>query len=347
MAITFNIITYHEKISAKICFLAGDIGGTNSNFGIFAGTQLLISLHVKSQEVTDFAQLIQELCQLVQTKYSITLNHSILGVAGIITDDHKTTFPTNLSIMLDATRIKELSNLQSLELINDFEAVAWGLPLINPKNIVCINTGRIHEKKQKACIGAGTGLGKSALAWHDKEQQYKPLASEGGHADAVLYSTKEMALANFIQKMRKNNAPVSWEELLSGRGIKSIYHFLATQKTYPQTAITTEIAAQDFNPDRISHYARQDPRCQETFQWYMRLYARCTKNFALDTLALSGVYIAGGIAAKNLELFQDPGFLEEFTRCVRYKSILQDIPVFVITDYNISLYGAANYALCK
>ena len=76
---------------------------------------------------------------------------------------------------------------------------------------------------------------------------------------------------------------------------------------------------------------------------YARFYARCARSFVLDVLALNGIYIAGGIASKNIELFLNPIFLQEFMQCGRQEELLRDVPIFVVADYNVSLFGAAAF----
>lgn len=328
-----------------VFFLAGDIGGTNSNFGIIETTQkvprLIVSLHVKSQLITDYAALIAEVCAAVHERYNITFYAACLGAAGVVSENRHYAKPTNLHVVLDTNGIAKAANIPEVILINDFEAVVLGIDLINPADIVIINKGTMaRPHAHKACLGAGTGLGKSALLWNDHVERYLPISSEGGHGDAAAQAPHELALLDFIKKFRKHNCPVSWENVLSGYGIADIYQFLATQKEYPQTAITTEIAQTRFDPDRISRYAKEDAQCRDTFLHYARWYARCAKNFVLDVLALNGIYIAGGIAAKNVALFHEPIFMEEFMRCGKQGALLKKVPVYVIADYNVSLYGA-------
>jgi glucokinase len=230
------------------------------------------------------------------------------------------------------------TGLETLFLINDFEAVALGLELLPQKDIITINHGVRRKHANYGFIGAGTGLGKSVMVWHHFAGRYLPVPSEGGHADAAFYSDQECALNTFIKEGYA--CPVSWESILSGQGIKQIYRFLGTQKEYPRTEVSQEIEGADFNPDRISFYASKDERCRDTFILYATFYARCAKNFALEVLTLDGLYIAGGIAAKNISLFFDPLFMKEFVFCGKQSKRLGDIPVFLIADYNVSLYGA-------
>jgi len=330
--------------------LAGDIGGTNSNFGIFEmeGTKpvLLFSLHAKSQTVHDYGALVADLVRYCKEKYGIILEQACFGAAGIIMNDHSLVKPTNLTVAIDAKAIMKASGLKSLTLINDFIAVGLGIDYIAPQDIVAIHTQKLSDQRhaQKACLGAGTGMGKAALVWNKHFKRFLPVASEGGHADCAAQTPLELNLLASIQtELAQPGCPISWEDVLSGEGIKRIYKFLGTQKKYPETESSKEIATHGFQPDLISAYALKDERCRATFDMYTMLYARCAKNFVLDMLALNGVYIAGGIAAKNIELFKQKSFYEEFIRCNKHGDILKQVPIFVIADYNVSLYGAVAY----
>lgn len=325
-------------------FLAGDIGGTNSNFGIFSmnplNPQLVLSLHYKSQHVSDFTAFMQQVVDYVKSHYDITFAGGCLGAAGVVYPHRISARPTNLSFEINIHQITRVTHIPDLFLINDFEAVALGIELLPPSDILSINQEAVyHKHANSAFIGAGTGLGKSMVLWDRNEHRYMPVASEGGHADAVFYTQQELALSTFIHD-EYVKCPVSWEMLLSGAGIQRIYRFLGTLNTYPETEYSQEIAASDFPPDKISYYAQRDQRCKDTFDMYRKYYARACKNFVLESLALNGIYIAGGIAAKNRQLFFDPLFMQEFTSCGKQHLQLLKVPVSLITNYNVSLYGA-------
>jgi len=331
--------------------LAGDIGGTNSNFGIFILQEdkpvLVLSLHAKSQQVTDFNALTAQIIDYLKTTYRITIERACFGVAGVVNTERTYSKPTNLAVPLDGAALKQATGINKFFLINDFEAVGFGLPWLGKDALVTISQGTPVKGAAAACIGAGTGLGKVMLWWHKQLQQYIPLASEGGHADCAVNTQEEFELLRFIQEQHKTELPVSWEQILSGLGIQTIYAFLGQKKQYPVTAISSEIAATGFKPDSISRYAQQDELCRLTFDWYVTFYARCAKNFALEALSLGGMYIAGGIAAKNIELFKKPAFMQEFIRCRKHALLLKNMPVYVIADYNVSLYGAAGFLLLQ
>ena len=344
MATLTKEVMYIDRIEPnERYFLAADIGGTNSNFGIFSlDTEkplLVASVHYKSADIVSFTQFFKEVVDSLFTKFTITFEACCIGAAGIVYPHRVFARPTNLSFEINTNELMKVSGIPLIFLINDFEAVALGYELINPQDIIPLNKGVSRPHANIGFIGAGTGFGKGCMVWHRDSRRYFPVSSEGGHADASVHTSFEFSLIEFISA-ENHNCPVSWENVLSGNGIKDIYRFLATQKQYPVTDSSREIEKNDFNPDRISFYAKHDERCKDTFTLFVRFYARCAKNFALDCLALNGMYIAGGIAAKNIGMFFEPFFMEEFVSCGKQSKQLASLPIFIIADYNVSLYGA-------
>jgi glucokinase len=229
-------------------------------------------------------------------------------------------------------------------LVNDFEVIGFGLNLIDPKDIVTVKNGLPRPNANKAIIGAGTGLGKCIMFYDRFQGTYDPVASEGGHADFAVQTQEELDLILFIQKCEGWSCHVSWEDVLSGNGIKRIYAFYSQKNGGSDHPISYKNGP---HPDQIFARRFDDEHCWNTYQMYGRLYARCAKNFALDALSLSGMYIAGGIAAHNVELFKEPAFYKEFINCGKQQELLKEIPIYVIGDYNVSLYGAAAYLLIQ
>ena len=322
--------------------LGADIGGTNSNFGIFRYVEnkpiLLFSLHVKSQTITNFTDCIQELVTYIKSTYDITIKQALFAAAGVVSSPREHVKPTNLSLEIDTKDIKRALGLSCIYLVNDFEVIGYGLSLIDPKDIIQINKGIPREFGNKAIIGAGTGLGKCIMYWDRRVGRYIPVASEGGHADCAVQDEQELQLIQFIQALEQWPSHISWEDVLSGNGIQRIYNFFSSQQD-SHDIVNEKIPY----PDEIFKDRTANEDCRKTFTLYAKLYARCVKNFSLDSLALAGVYIAGGIAANNVDMFKIPVFMEEFVNCGKQGELLKELPVYVIADYNVSLYGAAQY----
>jgi len=339
---------YVAEIPRNItCILGVDIGGTNSNFGIFQARDgrpiLLLSLHVKSKKIKEFPPVVNDLLSFVKQAYGITISHALFAAAGVVSPDKDYSKPTNLPIIIDAAEIKKATELTCVYVVNDFEVIGYGLDLIAPKDLVLVNKGVARERANKAILGAGTGLGKCIMIWEQDRDQYIPIASEGGHEDFAVQNGLELELVEFIKHREKRPCNISWEDVLSGQGIQRIYQFFHARSNDGRDAAREQVP----HPDEIFNARNHDQHSRDTFELYTALYARCAKNFALDVLARGGVYIAGGIAANNLEMFKLPLFMEEFVNCGKQAELLREVPIWVITDYNVSLYGAAAYLLIE
>lgn len=350
---TFRQVVYGEAVPRDITgILTADIGGTNSNFGIFRHEngimQLLFSLHVKSREITDFAQVVCDVLEYVKQKYNINIKRSVFAAAGVISEKQDYAKPTNLDFMVDSREIFKKSGLTCAFIVNDFEVIGYGIDVINPENLVLINKGKVRVRSNKAILGAGTGLGKCIMHWNKYAGRHIPVSSEGGHADFAAQSKLELELIKYIQHTEGFGCNISWEDVLSGNGIKRIYNFFKDRDIHARDiSVSGVLPYNSPHPDEIFESRFQDEHSYNTFELYTKFYARCAKNFALDSLALGGIYIAGGIAAKNLQLFQLKAFMQEFVNCGKQGYLLKDIPIYVITDYNVSLYGAAQYMLLE
>ena len=341
-------VTYVDKVPHDIeCLLGADIGGTNSNFGVFQlkdkKPKLLLSLHAKSQEVKHFPNLVNQVLDFLKDTYGITIKDALFAAAGVVSSNRDYSKPTNLDLEIDAKAIKKETGLKCVHIVNDFEVIGYGLHLIDPQDLVTVNKGKPFKYANKVILGAGKGLGKCIMDYNKYAGRYIPIASEGGHADFAVQRQIELDLIEFIKEYEGWSCNVSWEDVLSGEGIKRIYQFFHCRANGGKHADKEKVP----HPDEIFKSRNNDQHSWDTFEMYTIIYARCAKDFALNALALDGVYIAGGIAAKNLPMFELPCFMKEFINCGKQEELLKNIPIYVITDYNISLYGAVEYMLLE
>ncbi|MCC6933600.1 MAG: glucokinase [Deltaproteobacteria bacterium] len=302
--------------------LAGDIGGTNLRLGEFTvGTEefpvlsKLVNLPtagIRSSE--DLLELIESCAELSWPNYDFVA----LAVAGPIIGG-KYCKLTNADCVID---LEKFPRSARVELINDFVAQAYGS--VNAQETIEIQAGRAAESGTAAVIGAGTGLGK-AFVISDTNGIRRAFPCEGGHVNFVSETKEEFELQEFVRQ--KLNAPyVVMEHLVSGSGLSLIHEFVTGKQLTP-----TEVA---LHLDGKS----------ETFHIATKLYAVAARNFALDVLATGGLYISGGLAAKNPLLVNNPLFIETFCRSSAYHSVLAMMPVKLISHDDIGLVGAAHYA---
>jgi glucokinase len=348
----FKETFYEENIENGELVLASDIGGTNSRFAVFQIQEnkpiLVRSLLFRSDEINNFAELINEVLKFVREKYGYQIEKASFAVAGAISANRDFVHITNVNLDFDVADIIAKTGLKSIKLVNDFEAVGYGIQILDEQSVFQINKGSkdiVTRHKPKVAIGAGTGLGKAILVWNRATQQYSVVSSEGGHADFVAQNQNELELVNFVKsELNLKDENVEWEDLLSGSGISLIYKFLQSIGKYEQTKYSIKIKESNYSSVLISKYKTQDKLCKDAFDLFARFYARVAKNLALEVLALDGVYIVGKIATENIEIFDEENFFDEFFNCRKLRNVLEQIPVFIVTDFNVGLYGAAVFA---
>jgi glucokinase len=77
---------------------------------------------------------------------------------------------------------------------------------------------------------------------------------------------------------------------------------------------------------------------------FIDAYGAEAGNLALKLLPYGGLYIAGGVAARNATLIKEGGFLSAFLAKGRMSSLLRRIPVYLVLDRKVGLLGAASRA---
>lgn len=319
--------------------LVGDIGGTKTSLALADISGERIDLHEpRSYASADWPGL--EACARAYLEETgLRCERGAFAVAGPVHEDRCAT--TNLAWVVDARALESALGLPRVRLLNDLEAVAWAVPALEPAAIEQLQAG--DGSRGNACvIAAGTGLGEAGLFFDGVRQH--PFASEGGHADFAPVGDLELALLGFV---RRTHARVSWERVVSGMGIANLYAFLLEHRGGSTPAwLRDEIAAGDLAAAVAHAAAREaDPICVETMQLLFTLYGREAGNLALKHMALGGVYLAGGVTQRNLELLRGSGFIDAFRDKGRMQPLMQRMPVRVILDPHAGLRGAGRLAV--
>lgn len=305
----------------KSVVLAADVGGTNTNIGLCSVKGKRVKLHVKytfnSQKLKKFEDAVKQVLKDSKVK----VKASCIAAAGPVSPDMKTCKLTNVRWKIDVRKLPFKARV-----INDFEALGYSINILQSKDVKVVRKGK-NVKSLIGIIGAGTGLGKGLV--YMLGGIHYPSPSEGGHGDLPI-TKDEFPLLSWLS--RKNNV-VEYEDVLSGRGIVAIHKFMLTR--YPGSGTN----------DPAEIMKEQSPAAEAARKQFIKFYARCAKNFALDGLTRNGIFIAGGIAAKNPKLF-GKDFIKEFMNSKTQRKVLQSIPIKVITNYDVSLLGAA-FAACQ
>jgi glucokinase len=228
-------------------------------------------------------------------------------------------------------------------LLNDLEAAAYGIFTLESQELFTLNQGVSGQRGNKVLIAAGTGLGEATL--FDDGSDYHPSASEGGHGDfAPTDETQIDLLRHLIKKFRH----VSYERVVSGPGIASIYGFLRDNGRLEEPDwLKQKISAAEDMSVVISHegLTGSSAICVQALNLFVSVYGAEAGNLALRGKATGGVYIGGGIAPKILAKLEDGTFMRAFLDKGRYLELLSGMPVRVILNDQAALQGAAFYAV--
>jgi len=341
----FEIKQYTAPLmKGSLVILVGDIGGTNSNFGFFDiqfPAQLALSAHIKSRLVKNYTHTITELVSYVETTYGVHIVIACLGVAGVHRPAAPRILPTHLPTAVNSLEISHMLQIP-VALCNDFELVVWGSSILTPGQYHVVREGTSVPHGTRVYIGAGTGLGHAIGVWDSHLDQYEAVPTEGGHVDFAPENEFDWEFVKFLKKQYDTHK-ISWERVLSGAGLADLYTFLGFRYTFQKSLLTELLAHEPFQPDFITAYEALDEQCATTYKLYQRFYASYGRNSILHAASYGGLYIAGGIAARNPSLYNET-FLAYLTEGAVHHHLLSSAPVTLITDYNVSLYGGAVHA---
>lgn len=319
--------------------LAGDIGGTNFRLALLEATdgalRVVAEQSFLSRERESAESVISELLSHTTRK----LTSACFGIAGPVVNGRCEA--TNLPWVVDVENVRKRLRLHSVELINDLLANAYGVFALQAKDFVVLNEGIRNATGNMAVISAGTGLGEAGLFWDGA--MHRPFASEGGHSDFAPRNQLEMELLAHCQRHHRQ---VSVERLVSGPGLATIYRFLRDTGKGEEPAWLAEAMLHGDPGPLITRCAMEglSPLCANALEVFISLYGAEAGNTALKLMATGGVYLGGGIAPKIVAKLKEPGFMNAFTDKGRMRTLLQAIPVRVITNPKTALYGAARYA---
>jgi len=326
----------HSFGDKKAFVLGGDAGGTKVNLAIFEATASGVKMiKSSSYQSGSFPSVNKILQQFLQENPDYKPEKICLGVAGPVFEGRVTV--TNLPWYLDANEIAAATNINQVILLNDLEATAYGVAGLDEKDYSVLQEGDPEEGGNISILAPGTGLGEAGLFWDGRN--HHPFATEGGHCDFSCRSEEDLELHNFM--LRKYEV-VSWESIIAGPGIFSIFQFLCeVKKRKASVAIEDRIKTSD--PSAVVSQAaieESDPVCVEAMHIFIRHLARECCNLILKMKSTGGLLLAGGVPPKIISLLQDSWFYENMLDCDRMQDLVRKVPVKVILNDKAPMIGA-------
>ncbi len=321
--------------------LAGDIGGTKTNLALFEYKDKRLNVIAQHQfSSREFSDL-NEVIMLFRQKTSLpSVDAACFGIAGPVIDGRCRT--TNLPWDITTSDLQEHLGIQKVRLLNDLEATAYGMLYVPEDEFVDLNPKGRQMDGNRAVIAAGTGLGE-AMLYYDGSV-YHPIGSEGGHSDFAPLTPQQDALLKWMRNRYPGH--VSFERILSGPGIYTLYEFLVENDFSAQPVSMLNIPEGKDRSAMVSECALKEhnPLCMEALRLFAEIYGAEAGNLALKSMSLGGVYIGGGIAPKILQILANNHFMNGFLSKGRFNEMLQAMQVKVSLNPETALLGAAYYA---
>ena len=320
--------------------VAGDMGGTKTYLAAFDPTaQGFIPIFERRYETVAYTSPGALIAAFVSDN-DIRTKHVVLGVPGPVRQ--LPVRAVNLPWFIDPDEISTALGGVEVHLLNDLQATSYGTLTLTTDDLYPLNKGSEDKEGNIAVVAAGTGLGEGGLCWTG--DRYQSIASEGGHASFAPTSELEIDLWRYLNQ---RHGHVSWERVVAGPGLASIYDFLRNRQPERESAALKKELEQGDRSDTISR-AGLEQHCElatEALDLYAYLFGCEAGNLALKLMSSGGVFVGGGIAPKILGKLRDGRFMEGFISKGRMGEPLEDVPVHVVLNDKTALLGAAYWGM--
>lgn len=319
----------------KILVLAGDVGGTKTNLGVFSsGAERPVPEMIDTFASGDFGCIEDMLSEFISGK-SPGLAAACVAVAGPVRYGRAKV--TNLPWIVETEKVCKTVFGAKTTLINDLSATAKSIPFLEEGDIHTIQTGYHDSSGAVGIMAPGTGLG-VALAVRSTGGLL-PVPSEGGHVDFSPTNELETELLRWTMA---ELGRVSLERLLSGAGLVRIYRFLSQNSDIlPVTPPAANHGRLDPQYIVETGIGGQDSCAARALEIFVSMLGTAAGNLALTGLTTGGLFLAGGLSPRILPHFGVAEFLNAFCAKGRFEALMKDIPVNMIMNEHAPLLGAA------
>lgn len=363
-----QVYTELRRIEINMRLLVGDIGGTNARLVMYEAPddlsayedppncltthKAIVQKYYKNNDFTSFSEVLASFMSL-PINAEKKVRSCCFAVAGPVSNNC-INFTNRDGWIIDGHDIAQDFGFDRVELVNDFSASGYGLLSLTDDELVTLQEGKktMLGTQPIALIGAGTGLGECYLT-PNANGDLTAYATEGGHVEFAPRTPLEIELLSFIQNGLNSTSidakvgdmlpRVSVERVVSGKGLENVYEFL--RHKYPEDVNRVYDDAYNDSKERgrlIGSEKYNYTLFRQAVEMMFAVYGGETGNLALKYLPFGGVYIAGGIAPKNIELInkRDSQFLTRFLDKGRMSSLMRDFPVHVVMKEDLGVRGA-------
>jgi glucokinase len=311
--------------------LVADIGGTNARFALadLAAAPAPVLHEPHSLPAAAYASL-QHAVEHYLADVGVHPRRAALAVASPVTSEEIRL--TNRAWSFNRSELQRALAFDELHVINDFGAVAWAVPALQPEDRATLHgTTDWPLQGPVTILGPGTGLG-VALLVGSGDEGWRIVETEGGHVTFAPLGEEEQAIA---RSLIAHHGRASNERVLCGAGLAHIDAVLRgdidgagrLSAREPGEIVAAALGGHDV-------FARRA----------LARFCAVLGSVAGDAALIHGartVMIAGGMVPRFVPFLRSSAFRERFLAKGRFAAYLESVAIHVVTHPNPGLLGAA------
>ncbi|WP_312390304.1 glucokinase [Chryseobacterium sp.] len=299
------------------------------------GLEVKIQNNYPTKEFSSFSDILKK---FIQENNLENVKRLGMAVPGPVLDGRSA--PARLGWNLEVEDFKKDFGFERVEMLNDLEASAYGMGLLEDSELDPIYTSGHLEKGNVAILAPGNGLGEAGYFFDGK--YLRPFATEGGHSE---FSPRTNVEVEFYQFLNNIYGIVSWENVLSKTGLFNIYRFLRDVKRHPEPEwLADRFANGNFAEELYKAAIEEDVLiCKIALDTFIEFLAREANNLTLKLKATGGLLISGDIAQAIREYINKDKFYEKYKISDKMEDMLRNIPIYLIKTKNTGLNGIVLY----
>lgn len=304
--------------------VVGDIGGTNARFAIATHDGDRVSLRqARTLRGADHDGMFSALREYLASLDGPAPTQGVFAVAGPVRE--QAIRFTNSGWAFSASELQECFGFRRVLLVNDFTANAMAVQVLGPEDLAPVGgPAQPSPGAQAVCgvCGPGSGFGVSAIV------RGQALQAEGGH---IAFAPNDAVEDRILAFLRPRYGRVSVERLLSGPGLSDLDAFFAHEAGEQRQLEPAEVTRRGL--------AGEDSSSVLALTRFVEILGSVAGDLALAFGAESGMYIAGGIAPKVLQVIRASRFRHRFEDKGRLSYFVQPIPTAVVMRGDLAMVG--------
>ncbi|MFQ5485201.1 MAG: glucokinase, partial [Desulfobacterales bacterium] len=282
--------------------LAGDVGGTKVRLALYEhdGSRFVRG-RTETIASAEFCSL-EDVVNVFIRNVNKPIEAACFGVPGPVINGSSQA--TNLTWKMSEKALVEKTGLHKVRLVNDLFATAAAVPHLTEEELLILHRGEQSEDDTFRCavLAPGTGCGQAFL--YRESGRDHIYASEGGHVNFAPHTEIEIELLLYL---KSKFGRVSYERILCGSGLMNIYTFLK-ERHHAEEPDELGERLQNEDPAAVittTGLAEQYEISVRTLDIFTSILGAHAGNLMLTYLAMSGIYLGGGIPPKIIKKLAD------------------------------------------